>query len=35
MPTSAHVLVQGADVWLNVPRIPMEAVGDERHEGRR
>ncbi|MBW7933887.1 MAG: alpha-glucan family phosphorylase, partial [Gemmatimonadaceae bacterium] len=23
----AHVLVQGADVWLNVPRIPMEASG--------
>jgi starch phosphorylase len=23
----AHVLVQGADVWLNVPRLPMEASG--------
>ncbi|MDQ8154494.1 MAG: alpha-glucan family phosphorylase, partial [Gemmatimonadota bacterium] len=23
----SHVLVQGADVWLNVPRIPMEASG--------
>jgi starch phosphorylase len=23
----AHVLVQGADVWLNVPRPPMEASG--------
>ena len=23
----AHVLVQGADVWLNLPRIPMEASG--------
>ncbi len=23
----AHLLVQGADVWLNVPRIPMEASG--------
>ncbi|MBM3907718.1 MAG: alpha-glucan family phosphorylase [Gemmatimonadetes bacterium] len=23
----AHVLVQGADVWLNVPRVPMEASG--------
>jgi starch phosphorylase len=23
----AHMLVQGTDVWLNVPRIPMEASG--------
>ncbi len=23
----AHVLVQGGDVWLNLPRIPMEASG--------
>jgi starch phosphorylase len=23
----AHRLVQGADLWLNVPRIPMEACG--------
>jgi glycogen phosphorylase len=23
----AHVLVQGVDLWLNVPRVPMEASG--------
>src|SRR5690348_6103238 len=23
----AHVLVQGVDLWLNVPRVPMEACG--------
>ena len=29
----AHLLVQGVDLWLNLPRVPLEACGHERHEG--
>ena len=29
----AHLLVQGVDLWLNLPRVPLEAQRDERHEG--
>ena len=29
----ARTLYQGADVWLNNPRRPLEACGTQRHEG--
>ncbi len=30
-----RMLTRGSDVWLNNPRRPQEAIGHERHEGRR
>ena len=29
----AHLLVQGVDLWLNLPRVPLEASRHQRHEG--
>ena len=29
----AHLLVQGVDLWLNLPRVPLEASGHQRDEG--
>ena len=29
----AHLLVQGVDIWLNLPRVPLEASRHQRHEG--
>ncbi len=31
----AHLLVQGVDLWLNLPRVPARGLRHQRNEGRR